>query len=80
MSQDYIYYINGQWVEQQKVKDAKNRENLELLAKYLNKLSSQADFKISESTEKSLKGESNLYNKTLEKNKKILLKKLGQFF
>ena len=26
------------WVEQQKIKDAKNRENLELLSKYLNKL------------------------------------------
>ena len=44
--------------------------------KYLNKLSSQADFKISESTEKSLKGESNLYNKTLEKNKEDIIEKI----
>ena len=44
--------------------------------KYLNKLSSQADFKISESSEKSLKGESNLYNKTLEKNKEDIIEKI----
>ena len=44
--------------------------------KYLNKLSNQADFKISESTEKSLKGESNLYNKTLEKNKVDIIEKI----
>jgi len=44
--------------------------------KYLKKLISQADFKINESTEKSLKGESNLYNKTLEKNKVDIIEKI----
>ena len=44
--------------------------------KYLRKLISQTDFKINESTEKSLKGESNLYNKTLEKNKVDIIEKI----
>ena len=44
--------------------------------KYLKKLINQADFKINESTEKSLKGESNLYNKTLEKNKVDIIEKI----
>ena len=44
--------------------------------KYLQKLKSQANFNINESTEKSLKGESNLYNKTLEKNKVDIIEKI----
>ncbi|MBC8296318.1 MAG: UvrD-helicase domain-containing protein, partial [Pelagibacterales bacterium] len=44
--------------------------------KYLKKLKSQANFNLNESTEKSLKGESNLYNKTLEKNKVDIIEKI----
>jgi len=44
--------------------------------KYLKKLTSQGNFKINESTEKSLKGESNLYNKTLEKNRVDIIEKI----
>ena len=44
--------------------------------KYLQKLKSQANFNINESSEKSLKGESNLYNKTLEKNKVDIIEKI----
>ena len=44
--------------------------------KYLQKLKSQANLNINESTEKSLKGESNLYNKTLEKNKVDIIEKI----
>ena len=44
--------------------------------KYLKKLKSQSNFNINESSEKSLKGESNLYNKTLEKNKVDIIEKI----
>jgi len=44
--------------------------------KYLQKLKSQANFKVNESSEKSLKGESNLYNKTLGKNKVDIIEKI----
>ena len=44
--------------------------------KYLKKLKSQSNFNINESSEKSLKGESNLYNKTLEKNKEDIVEKI----
>ncbi|MFL2628626.1 MAG: PD-(D/E)XK nuclease family protein, partial [Candidatus Marisimplicoccus sp.] len=44
--------------------------------KYLKKLKSQSKFNINESSEKSLKGESNLYNKTLEKNKVDIIEKI----
>ncbi len=44
--------------------------------KYLQKLKSQANFKVNESSEKSLKGESNLYNKTLGKDKVDIIEKI----
>jgi len=44
--------------------------------KYLKKLKRHANFNISESSERSLKGESNLYNKTLEKNKVDIIEKI----
>ena len=44
--------------------------------KYLKKLITPSDFKLNESTEKSLKGESSLYNKTLEKIKVKIIEKI----
>ncbi len=44
--------------------------------KYLKKLITSSDFKLNESTEKSLKGESSLYNKTLEKIKVEIIERI----